>query len=371
MPLRFIWFSMLRISRRRLPIAVAIVALMAAASAHAGGGLTYEGAEGPGKGKHVVFILNGKYSNTQDLAVLAEMLAVRHGFTCTALFTTDPKTGAIVHQMPEGVLDNIDGLDALDHADLMVISMCARHLPDEQMKHIAEYVDSGRPIVGIRFANEAFLYKQDDPNPYAIFSHARRGPIWNAGFGYNVLGEDFVGHQYHSKMNLQSHRCFFAIGAEKHPILRGIHDGEIWGRTDVLRVRLPMQHEVFPLLLGQVLCGANKPNDPPVGVIGEDTTKPEVLDTRDRNLPMMPVAWIFPYVTSHGKTARVFNTTMSDSPDFENEAMRRLFVNACYWAVAMEKQIPERANVDLVSPFGRFRNGVKPQDLAPTTEPAK
>ena len=349
----------------------AIIALVAATAKGAGGGgITYQGADGPGKGKHVVFVLNGKYSSTQDLAVLAEMLAVRYGFTCTALFTTDPNTGAIVHETRDRELDNIDGLEALDHADLMVISMCARHLPDEQMKHIADYVESGRPIVGIRFANEAFLYKQVDPSPYAIYSHARRGPIWNGGFGYNVLGEDFVGHQYHSKANLQSHRCFIAIGAEEHPILRGIKDGEIWGRSDVLRVRLPMQHEVFPLLLGQVLCGANKPDDPPVGVVGEDTPKVD-KDVRDRNLPMMPVAWTFPWVTSHGTTARVFNTTMGDSHDFESDAMRRLFVNACYWALEMEKQIPEKANVELVSPFGRFRDGVKPQDLAPMTERAK
>ena len=361
---------MMLVHRRMFFVSTAVLVLAVATLARAGGGgIRYEGAEGPGKGKQVVFVLNGKYSSTQDLAVLAEMLAVRHGFTCTVLFTTDPKTGAIVHETKNGELDNIDGLEALDDADLMVISMCARHLPDEQMKHIADYIESGRPIVGIRFANEAFLYKQDDPSPYAIYSHARRGPIWNGGFGYNVLGEDFVGHQYHSKPKLQSHRCFIAVGAEKHPILRGIKDGEIWGRSDVLRVRLPMQHDVFPLLLGQVLCGSQKPDDPPVGVVGEDTPKPD-KDVRDRNLPMMPVAWTFPYVTSHGKTARVFNTTVGDSHDFENEAMRRLFVNACYWAVGMEKQIPEKANVELVSPFGRFRDGVKPQDLAPTTRPS-
>ena len=333
--------------------AAATFVLLAAASAHAGGGLTYEGGDAPGKGKHAVFVLNGKYSRTQDLAVLAEMLATRHGFTCTALFTTDPKTGAIVHETRNGEPDNIDGLEALDRADLMVISMCGRRLPDGQMKHVADYVESGRPVVGLRFANQAFLYTSDDPSPYAIYSHARRGPVWNGGFGFNVLGEDFVGHQYHSRANRQSHRCHVATGAERHPVLRGIKDGEIWGRSDVLRVRLPMQHEAVPLLLGEVLCGAGKPkpDDPPVGVVGEDTPKPD-KDVRDRNLPMMPVAWTFPYVTPRGKTARVFNTTTGDAPDFENEAMRRLFVNACYWAVGMEKRIPEKANVELVGPFG-------------------
>lgn len=336
---------------------LAVYSIASAQSAGAESWVTYKGNEGPGKGKHVVFVLNGKYSSAQDLAVLAEMLAVRHGFACTVLFTINPRTGAIDHEANE-----MPGLEALDKADLMVISMCARHFPDEQMKHIYDYVESGRPIVGIRFANEAFLYKQDDPSPYAIFSHARRGPIWNAGFGFNVLGEDFVGHQYHSKMNLQSHRAFIVPTAKKHPILRGIDDGEIWGRSDALRVRMPMQQGLNPLLVAQVLCGANKPDDPLVGATAEDNGE----DYREHNVPLTPVAWTFGYTNSHGKTSRVFNTTMGDAPDFENEAMRRLFVNACYWALAMDNQIPEKTNAELFSPFGRFRDGIKPQDVAPT-----
>ena len=36
-----------------------------------------------------------------------------------------------------------------------------------------------------------------------------------------------------------------AKGAEKHAILRGIKDGDIWGPTDVYTVRLPLPGDLL------------------------------------------------------------------------------------------------------------------------------
>ena len=44
-------------------------------------------------------------------------------------------------------------------ADLMVIFTRFRDLPDEQMKHIVDYVESGKPIIGLRTATHAFNIK--------------------------------------------------------------------------------------------------------------------------------------------------------------------------------------------------------------------
>ena len=65
----------------------------------------------------------------------------------------------------------------------------------------------------------------------------------------------------------------------------------------------------------------------------------------------MPIAWTKTYSGEKGNIARVFTTTMGASIDLVNEDLRRLLVNACFWAVGLEKQIPERANVDYVSPY--------------------
>ena len=52
-----------------------------------------------------------------------------------------------------------------------------------------------------------------------------------------MLGETWVNH--HGKHGKQSTRGVIAPGAEGHPILRGIKDGDIWGPTDVYTVKIP------------------------------------------------------------------------------------------------------------------------------------
>jgi rhamnogalacturonyl hydrolase YesR len=87
------------------------------------------------------------------------------------------------------------------------------------------------------------------------------------------------------------------------------------------------------------------------------------------NDPMMPIAWISSYHGRNGQKGRVFTTTMGASEDLESEGLRRLLVNAAYWCLGMEKEIPERSNVDLVGlyrptpfGFGKYTKGLKPAD---------
>jgi hypothetical protein len=86
---------------------------------------------------------------------------------------------------------------------------------------------------------------------------------------------------------------------------------------------------------------------------------------------MMPIAWTKTYKTSSGAEARVFTTTMGAATDITNEALRRLIVNASFWALKMEEKIPAKANVEVVGEynptkfgFNTFKRGVKPEDHA-------
>jgi len=52
---------------------------------------------------------------------------------------------------------------------------------------------------------------------------------------------------------------------------------------------------------------------------------------------------------------------MGASRDLLSEGLRRLLVNACYWALSMEDQIPSASEVDIVgkyepTPFGFGKN---------------
>ena len=86
---------------------------------------------------------------------------------------------------------------------------------------------------------------------------------------------------------------------------------------------------------------------------------------------MLPVAWIKTFTGKQGTAGRVFTTTMGASQDLQSEGLRRLLVNACYWALGMEDKIPAKSNVELVGAykprpfgFGGFQKGVRPSDLA-------
>ena len=65
----------------------------------------------------------------------------------------------------------------------------------------------------------------------------------------------------------------------------------------------------------------------------------------------MPIAWTRTYTGENGKTGRVFTTTMGASIDFQSEDLRRLLVNACFWALGIEKQIPEKADVTIIGEY--------------------
>jgi len=304
--------------------------------------LNFEGKEGPGKGKQVVLIAGAnEYNPETGLPILARILAEHHGFTCTVLFTID-KNGAI----DPNINDNIPGLEALDRADLMVILCRFRCLPDEQMKHIVDYVESGRPVIGMRTATHSFKYPADSTSPYKKFSHNSKDPAFDGGFGRQVLGETWITH--HAPNGKTSTRALFAPDAAGDPILRGIADGEIWGTTGVYGVRLPLLPNCKTLLLGQVIEGPESTGKPVEGKLNE---------------PMMPVAWSRTYSLVEGKTGRVFTTTMGSASDLKSEALRRLLVNACYWTTGLEDQIPAKANVDMVGNPPPFKKGMTPAQM--------
>ncbi len=306
--------------------------------------VVYNGSNGPGKGKHIVLVSGDEeYRSEEALPQLGKILARHHGFQCTVLFAIDPSDGTINPNKN----DNIPGLEMLKDADLLVLFTRFRNLPDEQMKHIVEYVESGRPILGLRTATHAFNLKS---KTYAKYSWNSKTE-WRGGFGRQVLGETWVAHW--GRHGKESTRGILVKDQKDNPILRGIHDGDIWGPTDVYEVHLTS--ECKPLVLGQVLQGM-KPTDPPV--------------EGKKNDPMMPIAWTKTYQSASGKIGRVFTTTMGASPDLQSEGLRRLLVNAAYWAVGMEDKIPAKSNVELVGEykplpfgFGGYKKGVKPSDL--------
>jgi len=313
--------------------------------------VVYEPA-GTAKGKNIVFVTGDEeYRSEEGMPQLAKILARHHGFRCSVHFAIDEKTGEI----NPNVTDNIPGLENLKDADLMVIFTRFRNLPDEQMRHIVEYTESGKPIIGLRTSTHAFNIG-DKKRKYWRYTH--RNNKWKGGFGEQVLGERWVNH--HGGHGSESSRGVPAKGMADHPILRGISPKTIWDPSDVYGVRLPMRKGIRPLVMGQVLAGMNQ---------GDEPLKSPEGAKRSKNNPMMPVAWLNSWSPSKGKSARVFATTMGTSQGIAAEGTRRMLVNACYWALGMEKLITEKSEVGIVGEykptrfgFNRFTKGIKPAD---------
>jgi type 1 glutamine amidotransferase len=303
--------------------------------------VVFEGTQGPGKGKHIVLLAGDDEYRSEDLIPqLAKIAAVHHGFKCTVLFAINKDDGTI----DPSTQDNIPGLEAVKDADLMVMFLRFRELPDEQMKHIIDYTNSGKPIIALRTSTHAFNYRKRRNSPYAKYSFRSGDP--KGGYGRLVFGETWISH--YGKHQRESTRGVIAEGMEQHPIVRGCED--IWGPSDVYGLTT-LHGDCKPLVMGQVLVGM-KPTDKPLP-----------------DKEMVPVAWTKTYTGTAGKAARIFTTTMGHGGDLKSEGFRRLLINATYWCLGMEDEIPARAKVDFVGEYdpnpigiGQFKKGLKPAD---------
>lgn len=306
--------------------------------------VTYPGDKSKsGGGRHIVLIAgDDEYRSEELIPQLGKILSVHQGFKCTVLFAQNKKTGEI----DPGAKDNIPGLHLLDDADLMVMFLRFRELPDADMKHIIDYTNSGKPILALRTSTHAFNYIRNRKSPYAKYTYKSSQP--SGGWGRQVLGETWVSHYGGHKR--ESTRGKVAKGFEGNPLVNGCDD--IWGPSDVYGLRT-LTGDSKPVIMGHVLTGM-KPTDP------EKPGKKPV-----------PVAWIKTHTGSAGKTARVFTTTMGHVGDLQSEGFRRLLVNACFWCLRLEAKIPARAKVDLVGRYrptkiaiGAHKRGLQPADHA-------
>jgi len=327
---------------KALPLLTLLVGLAPAALLKADDWIAYEPKAGPGAGKHIVFLTGDEeYRSEEGLPMLAKILSQRHGFKCTVLFSID-KQGEI---NPE-VATNEPGIEALDSADAIVMLLRFRAWPDEQMKHFVQAYERGVPMVALRTSTHAF--KLPASSSYASFSD----------FGKKVLGERWVNHWGNHKR--EATRGITEPSSKDDPIFNGVSD--VFGDSDVYEAYPPPDAKI--LLRGGVLKGM-KPSDPPADY------KKKRSDGKEQGIndPMMPVAWTREHTNPVAKVNRIFCTTLGAATDLQNEALRRLVVNALYWGLSMP--VPAKADVSYVDDykptmygFKGHRKGLKPSDHA-------
>ena len=289
--------------------------------------LHFDGMSGSGKGKHIVFVTGEEYYRSEEgMPMFAKILSQRHGFDCSVLFAIDPNDGFINPNKPH----QIPGLEVLESADLLVLFTRFRELPDSDTKHIADFIDAGKPVIGFRNATHPFRYSADSSSKYANWSF--RSKEWPGGFGQQILGDTWVSH--HGKFLKEATLAKVNVKHANHPVFQGVSP-ELFARTDVNGVNKLTSDDTV-LYHGYVLPGLKR-TDSPV--------------TDGRNDSPMPWAWFHNYTAPSGKKGRSFCLTAGSSTDWLEEDLRRLVVNAVYSLTGLEEQIPARSNVDFVGTY--------------------
>ena len=203
------------------------------------------------------------------------------------------------------VRNDIPGIDVLDDADVVLISIRRRVLEPKQMAAIRKFVRSGKPVIGIRTASHAFSLNEKAPPDGFV--------AWEE-FDGQVFGGAYHGH--HGNDRKATIRT--APDATAHAILTGVP------RTPF--VQGGSLYQTNPLAQGtKVLLSGS--------ISGQ---------------PSEPVAWTFKRVDG-GKS---FYASMGHKADFENPAFVRLLLNSIYWAA----ELPVPNGDKLTSAGADFRN---------------
>jgi uncharacterized protein len=276
----------------------------------------------------LVFVTGDEeYRSEESMPMLAEILQRELGCEIHVCYSLD----SLGFVDPNNT-KHIAGLEVLQDADLMVMFTRFRELPDDQLKMITEYAESGRPMAGFRTSTHSFLYKEDTTKKY-----------YNEEWPINVFGQKWITHHGHFDDGTGALTRVEIIDQKKDsPILRGVQpfDAYSW-LYHVDGGNYQLSGDSDPLLTGTSMKSSH-----------------EQAGRLDEYPLTNPVAWTKSYTGTSGKASRVFFTTLGHPFDFKNESMRKLAIQGIYWALGLEDQIPlEGVNVDFVSEYNPNNSG--------------
>jgi type 1 glutamine amidotransferase len=243
---------------------------------------------------HVVLVAGTlHYSPELSMPLFAEELE-RFGFRTTVVMGEDDPEKKTENVLPE--------IDALNDADVAIFFCRFLKLPDEEWQPIQDYIESGKPVIGLRTANHSFKYTKGHPR-YE----------WNDGFGRRVIGTPYVVHQQGMTQVSVVERQL------KHPIMSNVTKTNWESEGTLYLTRL--EGGVIPLVTG---TGKGKFR------LLQKEYGPLVVNESEADI----IAWAW----ENEWGAKVFGTTFGHPADFAEESFNRMLVNSVFWAV--DKPLP-------------------------------
>jgi len=245
---------------------------------------------------HVVFVVGPPhYSPELTMPVFAKELE-RHGFRTTVVSGDK--------QSEKKTEDVLPGIEVLKEADLAIFFMRFLKLPDSEWQPIEDYLESGKPVIGLRTANHGIKYPKDHPR----FE-------WNEGFGARALGTPYIVHQ------MGTTKIEVIAEQAEHPILSNLPEKEWVSRGTLYLTHLG--EGAVPLVRGS-------------GKGRERVIKRSFGEVQVKADETAPVAWAW----ENEWGGKVFGTSFGHPGDFAEPSFTRMLVNAVCWAV--DKPVPSK-----------------------------
>ena len=220
------------------------------------------------------------------------MLEDRYGFHCEYLTSsTDDKD-------PNRFF--IPRMERVKKADLVVVFARRRALPSEQIQILKEYLDSGKPLIGIRTACHAFdanlVVPKEGGAPVAANVRLSEGLEQWKTFDKDVFGCSYHGHYEPGIVTVVT------VNPEKkgHPILTGVP--EAFESPSWLYLVAPLAPTAEALMMGNIP--------------GKDTEAVLLTNTYKRG-------------------SRIVYTSLGHWDDFKLPAFQRILINSVFWTMKM------------------------------------
>ncbi|HLN56771.1 MAG TPA: isochorismatase family protein [Bacteroidales bacterium] len=195
----------------------------------------------------VAFIIaENEYHANRRLPEFGHELLLTRGVNCEYALGKPVYTGEGIH--------NIENLQILKDADLMVVQVRRRALPSEQMDLVKDYVGSGKPVLGLRTASHAFSVNQPKNGVAAEL------PDQWPEFDLEVLGGNYKNHY-----GTMPDPIVYSIvpGMDNHLLLKGVPAGDFTGIVaplNSLYMNRPLRSPNIQVILTGSIPG--KPSEP-------------------------------------------------------------------------------------------------------------
>jgi len=236
----------------------------------------------------VAFITaESEYRSNQRLPELAHELLLTRDVNCEFAIGKPIMEGEGRH--------NIENLQILTDADLALFFIRRRALEPKKMAFIKDYINSGKPVMGIRTASHAFDAKKNVPlEGGSIVAATGEGSEFLAQwseFDKEVLGGNYQGHYGHLKEGTE---VTIVPGMENHPLFKGVSPESFTSPNGLYKNRPLRSQNVQVLLLGTI-----------------------------PGQPAEPVLWI-----NNREKGNVIYTSLGHWDDWEIESFRQVIFNS-------------------------------------------